>query len=594
MGALAKRNLLVAAAVTVAAALCLGVFCALDSHMLLAQETPQGISSSTVSGIIMVLCSLITAWGGSIYFRCSDKVIRRCLLELVGLLVFWLLVSLLKYCSVSAAAITLYWYLFYAPMIFSPLLFFSCVLHATIKGNLKLERTIQAVVSVVSTLMFLMVLTNNFHFFVFDFTYEGFTNQGEYTYGPGYFIVLGWVLVLAAASFVLFGINARHNLIPALLLIAGVFALLVVYGALYISRFEPLFASNITLDYTLIIFVIAELCLRLKILPTYSSFRDIFQSLPLDTKIVDKRGTIVLSTSTAEPLSPAVLQRCLEVKQGQQTFSFSDKPTKRFRVFPLNGGTVVLTEDATPLVKTQQSLERLQKKLQMQNKLLQQDGAMKSQLFRQKRKRQLYTEIRATLSATVEDIGTRIENLPGQGTPEEAEMRRRELLKIKMLVAYCKRKGSLILNKSDANPDFNRERILLVTNETASDLRAANIECASLVETNYDLPAETVSILYDCFYDFCMASFDYENPVIMLYLHDKADSDNIVEMKIALESDSEEEPANQSAREKLLETLAQHNVAYSLVSDEGSLNLTVLAQKSATEPTPANWEGGLR
>ena len=74
-------------------------------------------------------------------------------------------------------------------------------------------------------------------------------------------------------------------------------------------------------------------------------------------------------------------------------------------------------------------------------------------------------------------------------------------MEVKLLVAYCKRKGGLILaEKSD--PDFNRERLELVFNETAADLRSLDIECAALVETSEVLPAATVSVLYDCLYDF--------------------------------------------------------------------------------------------
>lgn len=60
-------------------------------------------------------------------------------------------------------------------------------------------------------------------------------------------------------------------------------------------------------------------------------------------------------------------------------------------------------------------------------------------------------------------------------------------MEVKLLVAYCKRKGGLILaEKSD--PDFNRERLELVFNETAADLRSLDIECAALVETSGGAP----------------------------------------------------------------------------------------------------------
>lgn len=575
-----QKNILRACATMAGAAALLCALWLADISPTQYLETPQGISATTVSGIMMTMCALLTGWGGTIHFRCSDREIRKRLMIICALMVLWLIASLLKYAAKTSFFITMMWYLFYAPMLFVPTQFLFCVLHASTHGSSIHIQKAKRIITVITSVLLAFVLTNNLHFAVFQFNYATFTNESAYSYQWGYFVVLAWSLILMISSFIIIGLNARHNLIPSLVLIICVFALLMTYSVLYINRFDPVFSSNITMNYTLFIFIIAELCLRLKILPTCSSFRQLFQKMPVDTKILDQSGNIVLQTETAQPLPNRVRKRFLDAPTAKQTFTSSDQPTKRFRSFPLNGGIAILTEDIAPIVKNQQSLEHLRRRLQRQNQMLQQDGAMKSQLYLQQRKRQLYNEIRATLSSTVEEIGSRIEKLPGRSTPEEAEARKRELLKIKMLVAYCKRKGSLILNKSDANPDFNRERIVLVTNETASDLRTAGIECAALVETRHNLPAETVSILYDCFYDFCMASFDYENPAIMFFLHDKADSPNIAEMRLALDSDSQREPANREALKKLEDTLAHHNVAYHLASDGGSLSLTVLAQKN--------------
>ena len=85
------------------------------------------------------------------------------------------------------------------------------------------------------------------------------------------------------------------------------------------------------------------------------------------------------------------------------------------------------------------------------------------------------------------------------------------LTEVKLLIAYCKRKGGLVLaGKSD--PAFNRERLQLVFNETAADLRTLGIDCAALVDIKRVLPASTVSVLYDCLYDFAAAAFAAKQP----------------------------------------------------------------------------------
>lgn len=68
----------------------------------------------------------------------------------------------------------------------------------------------------------------------------------------------------------------------------------------------------------------------------------------------------------------------------------------------------------------------------------------------------------------------------------------------------------MLAGKSD--PAFNRERLQLVFNETAADLRTLGIDCAALVDIKRVLPASTVSVLYDCLYDFAAAAFAASNP----------------------------------------------------------------------------------
>ena len=47
----------------------------------------------------------------------------------------------------------------------------------------------------------------------------------------------------------------------------------------------------------------------------------------------------------------------------------------------------------------------------------------------------------------------------------------------KMHIAYCKRKGSLTLAQHGES-GFDRDRIQLIANELASDLRTLGVDCA--------------------------------------------------------------------------------------------------------------------
>ena len=171
--------------------------------------------------------------------------------------------------------------------------------------------------------------------------------------------------------------------------------------------------------------------------------------------------------------------------------------------------------------------------------------------------------------------------------------RRERLTKVKLLIAYCKRKGGLVLaGKSD--PAFNRERLQLVFNETAADLRTLGIDCAALVDVKRVLPASTVSVLYDL-YDFAAAAFAASNPILMLFISDKAETGEgpddgaaagrqrrVVEMRAALEAEESAQTEGYTrSLEELRRVLERRNVRFTLdiASDGATLAVQVNEDK---------------
>ncbi|WP_455521790.1 hypothetical protein [Senegalimassilia anaerobia] len=169
---------------------------------------------------------------------------------------------------------------------------------------------------------------------------------------------------------------------------------------------------------------------------------------------------------------------------------------------------------------------------------------------------------------------------PPRQRPAKPGAAARGLTEVKLLIAYCKRKGGLVLaGKSD--PAFNRERLQLVFNETAADLRTLGIDCAALVDVKRVLPASTVSVLYDCLYDFAAAAFAASNPILMLFVSDKAEagegegSDDgvaagrqhrrVVEMRAALEAEESAQTEGYTrSLEELRRILERRNVRFAL------------------------------
>ena len=130
----------------------------------------------------------------------------------------------------------------------------------------------------------------------------------------------------------------------------------------------------------------------------------------------------------------------------------------------------------------------------------------------------------------------------------------------------------MLAGKSD--PAFNRERLQLVFNETAADLRTLGIDCAALVDIKRVLPASTVSVLYDCLYDFAAAAFAASDPILMLFVSDGPEAGEgpgaqrrrrVVEMRAALEAEESVQTEGYTrSLEELRRVLERRNVRFTL------------------------------
>ena len=262
------------------------------------------------------------------------------------------------------------------------------------------------------------------------------------------------------------------------------------------------------------------MALDLGILPSYRWYRDAFAMLPLDLKILDRNNDVAFQSKEALSVSPAVANA---IDMHQETahcaaFRIGSIPATVFKTYPVHGGTALLTEDASTIEERRKALiER--ESLRESNELLERESKIKNELVRLESERALIDEIERALKDKTQEIESLLESLPTCTDTQCQIQSRRILARVKLLVAYCKRKAGLVLSEK-RDPEFSREQLQLVFSETASDLRSIGVECAALVETREKLPATCVSLLYDCLYDFALAAHLTNDAVLMLFVHE--------------------------------------------------------------------------
>ena len=534
-----------------------------------------GSGPSSTAGLMILAGSGCVAWGFSVHLRCSDIKIRGNLKIIAALLAAWLLDVLLKYPVKNDLVTSVMWYLYYVPMTFIPTFFLASALHAAALDRHVAWQRVVSIAWVIDAVFCVLVLTNNYHHLVFAFDLSDPHWSRDYTYQAGYWCVTAWALVQYVGFFAAAFPAARTQLKSAFLPMAIILDVGAAYFALFIARKAGLFSTNIALVYSILVIVALELSLDLGILPSYARYDQFFSKLPFDLKILSRERDVVYQTTAATEIPDAVRTTLGEIetpRYGIVSFRTSAVPSTLFKVYSVVGGDALLSEDMTALDERRRLLSERQAKLRRANAMLKRDRELAMTLHRQEDARALFAEIERALESKTQRISELLDDLPQGSDPVSAAARRERLMEVKLLVAYCKRKGGLILaEKSD--PDFNRERLELVFNETAADLRSLDIECAALVETSGVLPAATVSVLYDCLYDFAAAAFSARNPVLMLFVRDGQSGE--VKMRAALESDGAVGPRFQESLDELRKSLISQHAAFTLETSRDSASLSV-------------------
>lgn len=540
-----------------------------------------GDGASSTTGIMIIFAPLITAWAFSVHIRCPDASIRRYLKTIAALLVLWLLVVIMKYQIDSDLVTSTLWYLYYVPMTFIPALCLFSALRAATFDQKPIVRAAKRFVIVVSAVLSLFVLTNNIHFAVFSFDFNDPNWSGNYSYSWGYWVVLAWFFSLYAAFFIILFPAAHKQLRSALTPILMIGCMGASYSILYIFRFGAAITSNFSLTYSFFVILALEFSLELGILPSYAWYTEAFRKLPFDLKILSKEGETVYRTICAKDLSPVAKAALSEITSPETSFvSFrADKqPATLFKAYPVNGGTALLAENVSSIERRRKQLKLRQDALRRRNNMLENDRIVKSRLYCQERERELFEEVEHSLAKTVAEIHGLLADLPRQNNETSKAQRRHQLMLIKLLAAYCKRKGALVLAETERT-DFTRTRFQLIVDETVADLRAAGIDCAAVIETDSTLPATTVSTLYDCLHDFSIAAFSHTDPVLLMHIGTHCDE--TVELHAILESNSTEAGVSATAAENLRTSLESHNVAFTLTATSNQANLAVVVPKQA-------------
>ena len=431
--------------------------------------------------------SLLLFWILSLHRRLVNKNVRRLMLVVGGLLLFWLIDKIVKWDftgSVTHPLVRYLWYGFYVGMLFVPTLGAFIINYLGKPENYSHPKALNFLL-IPPSLMLATVFTNDLHQKVFVF-YNGFINfDQEYSYDWAYFIVMGWFIVMGFYFVVMMLVKSR---VPGSRRLQKMPLLIMGFAALFwIGYSMRLYNCDLTVTDCLIIALLLESAIQSGLLPSNSSYQQLFDATTVPVQIVDKDYQPHYVSAGALPV-PENLMRGTE----DGTIRMEDSLLSSAAI---NAGRVVWQDDITQLNELTARLQDTQEQLGEENVLLQAELELKEKRAKTDEQNRLYDRIAREVEPQLikaDELLRRIE--------AEPDNTRSLIAKVCVLGSYIKRRGNLLLLGEEASAIPARELEYCIR-ESLENLRLGQVLTSFNCKCEGKLRSEHIVAAYD-FYEY--------------------------------------------------------------------------------------------
>lgn len=437
----------------------------------------------------LIYIGLLAAWGISVQTRIIQTQVRRYLLVIAGLMLLWLTLRTVKYNTYHMTAERFLWYGYYLPMLFIPVLAVLVALSLGKPENYRLPKWTHFLY-LPSALLFLLVLTNDLHQLVFFFP-TGVLSTREYDYGIGYYVVLAWMVLCAAAALVIILAKCRIPQSRRYLWLPVVpFALALGYCAAYIKGvyWVWLLAGDLTVSMCLIITAIFESCIQCSLIQSNTHYAELFHASTIGALITDRDFSVACAAENARSVDSQTLMAAAE----------SPVVTAdgiRISEAPIRWGHVFWEDDISPMLAVLKELDATREELQSYGSILQAENAQKARRKKLEEQERLYRAMQEKAAAPAVRLSNLAKALQGV---QDADAARFLLWKMTVMGAYLKRRSNLIF-LADRDGMVPVSEVALCLNESMDNLRLHVRRCASRLDFEGELRLETAAALYDFF-----------------------------------------------------------------------------------------------
>lgn len=520
----------------------------------------------------LVYIIIIVLWTAMLFTRISDKALQKRLVVISSLIFFGILIRIVRLLIPSGMMDRFFWYLYYIPLVFNPAIIFSVGLFLSNNIRSRFSRVAEKTSLLISVLLTLLVLTNDFHQMAFRFYMgtEGNTYDRYYSYGWVYYYIFIRSILLISAFVYLASRKkidlASKRLVPLLFL----FSLAVVYFVGYAVGFPIFRESEFIIVYGIISLLFLEVCFRSKLIPNNDKLGELLSNAPIDIHILSEEMHIEYITNHAAELPAEILEMTQLIKPDAKYpigFSLPDDERSLYGVFRINGGYAIFVNHLDSVIKLRGVLAEQNEKIKVQNSILTRTHKVKSEIARLQAHQELYSRVYDVLKERVNRINRMLPALSdGNRSKEELQS---QLAKIKVLVNYCKRRGHLVL--LEAGEEFcETTSLALWLQESVWEANSAEVEGLVTETGKTQIHSAPAALLYDCFEAVLEAAMKYSSAVLLTHL---SAINDVVVMRIVIETAPRVEASDFLIENALVDALSTRGASYDIFEQEDGLKI---------------------
>ena len=425
--------------------------------------------------------AIYTIWLILLYIRIFDKTLKKYVLSIGVLLVFWMAIRMVKRYTTGYVTEIL-WYLYYIPLLMIPTFYYNCSSYLINSKNKK--RRIVAII--ISIILFLLVITNSLHNIVFKIK----SNINDYNHNIGYFIIVAWILCLIVVAIINLIKSSKNKGYKNIILISITILIGIIYTILYIKNIPVIRKTNMSVIIGTLFCVGLEMMLDFKLIPNNFRYKKIFKNSNLPLEIVSQDGKTRIVTNHSINLKENIIN---DIKNNKVKSIYKDNNIIK-NVNVINGGYSIEEKDYSKINEYEEKLKSIQQELIEQETILQKQRKIATEIYETK----LKGEIIELLDEKIEQKRNLINELIKEMKITDID----KMKNIKLLLNYCKRMSNLVISSYNKEK-YDNKRLEVIINEMLIEAQSLGIN-GVLKTNNFEISSGETANIYEIIFETIM------------------------------------------------------------------------------------------